>query len=237
MGYRPPPGLVYAIARPLTRSLRVHSFGLDHLRTAARMSPTGTTVICLWHQNLLLALAPASLGLRLAALASLSGDGAIIADYLERIGVHPVRGSSARGGARAAKELTQALGDGYHLVIAIDGPRGPYKQVKTGTLEFARRQGVPLVPLGVRATGEWRMHSWDRFRVPLPRAHVAMVFGAPVTYPPGEPDADTLAARCREFSLAINQCEARAADHVGRADRWPVARHLAWLRRGARTEP
>jgi len=230
MGYKPPPGLVYGIARPLTASLRVHTFGRDHFRAAALASPTRSVVLCLWHQNLLMALAPAHT-LRLAALASLSGDGAIIADFLERIGIRAVRGSSARGGARAAKELSEVLHDRYHLCIAIDGPRGPFRQAKAGTLEMARRQGVPLVPMGVRATREISLHSWDRFRLPLPRAHVAIVFGPAIWYPPEEPDAATLAARVKQVSQAINSADAQASAHAGRRDLWPVARYLKWLGR------
>jgi len=57
-----------------------------------------------------------------------------------------------------------ALRDGYQLAIAVDGPRGPFKRAKTGPLEMARRNRIPLVPIAVRATRELTLkRSWDRF--------------------------------------------------------------------------
>jgi lysophospholipid acyltransferase (LPLAT)-like uncharacterized protein len=229
MRLRPSPDLVYALAAPLVRSLRTHLYGADHVRQAARMSPTGTAIFCLWHQSLMEVLAPHQC-FRVAALASLSGDGQIIADYMKRVGVRPVRGSSARGGAHAAKELIEALRSGYQLAIAIDGPRGPFKQAKSGPLEVARRYGVPVVPIGVRATRELRLRrSWDRFRVPLPRAHLAVVYGEPIVYPPSEPTAAELEERRRDITRRLHQCESRAARIVGKRDQYPVPRFLDWL--------
>jgi len=82
--------------------LRFHLYGSANVLRAARMSPTGTAVFCLWHQSLFAILAPHQ-GFKVAALASLSGDGQIIADYMRRVGVRPVRGSSARGGVHARR--------------------------------------------------------------------------------------------------------------------------------------
>jgi lysophospholipid acyltransferase (LPLAT)-like uncharacterized protein len=230
VGYKPPPDLVHALASRLTKSLRARVFGTDHIRRAARMSSTGTAIFCLWHQSLIGVLAPHRF-MRVAALASLSGDGEIIADYLRRTGIRPVRGSSARGGVNAAKELIGALRDGYQLAIAIDGPRGPFKQAKSGPLEVARRYGVPVVPIGVRASRELSLRrSWDRFRIPLPGAHVAVVYGEPLLFPPHEPSAAELEERRRQVSMMINDLEARASRLVGKRDVSPAPQFLRWLR-------
>ncbi|MBA2479153.1 MAG: DUF374 domain-containing protein [Planctomycetes bacterium] len=231
MRLRPSPDLVYALAAPLVRSLRSHLYGVEHLRRASRMSPTGTAIFCLWHQSLMSVLGPHQ-GFHVAALASLSGDGQIIADYMARVGVKAVRGSSARGGAHAAKELIGALRSGYQLAIAIDGPRGPFKQAKTGPLEVARRYGVPVVPIGVRATRELHLRrSWDRFRIPLPRAHLAVVYGEPVVYPTHEPTPAELEERRRDITRRLHAVEERATRIVGKRDLLPVGRYLSWLMR------
>jgi lysophospholipid acyltransferase (LPLAT)-like uncharacterized protein len=221
MKIRPPAGLIHAVAAGLMGSLRYHHFGVANLRAARRLSPTGAGVFCLWHQSLIPIIGPHG-GMKIAALASLSGDGAIIADILTRMGYRTVRGSSARGGARAAKELMSAIEDGWLLAITCDGPRGPYKQPKSGPVELARRFGLPLVPVAARATRELTFkRSWDRFRVPLPLSHVAVVYGEPVVFPTDEPDPAEIERRRVELGRRLDVLEARASALAGRSDRWP----------------
>lgn len=232
MGWKPSPDLVFAVASRWTGSWTSHRFGTRHFIDAVRASPTRTAVLCLWHHSLmnLVGAFPRHGHLRLAALASLSGDGAIIAEYLERIGIRAVRGSSARGAARGAKAVLEALRDGYHVAIAVDGPRGPARQPKAGALEIARLCGVPLLPVAARATRELRFRSWDRFRLPAPRAHVAFAFGAPFHFPPDEPDAVEVEARRRRVAAALDDLEAGMADAAGQPDRFPLPRLLDWRR-------
>ena len=239
----PPPKLVHALVNGLTRSLHFHRFGTEHLRTAVRLSPTGTIVACHWHQSLLMVLAPhyhfspASLAsLSIAVLVSRSSDGEIMARYLEAIGIRAVRGSSSRGAVAGVREMMTALRDGTHAVLTLDGPRGPFKQIKDGAMEIARRCGVPLVPVAARATRELSFNrSWDHFRVPLPLAHVAVVYGEPIVYPPGDPDPAELARRRRDLAWRMHRLEAQASVHAGQSDAWPLAPDLAWLRTAGET--
>jgi lysophospholipid acyltransferase (LPLAT)-like uncharacterized protein len=229
MRLKPPPILIKHVVRGLTRTLHFHLFGTDHLREAAKMSPTGTFVICHWHQSLLSVLGPHH-HMRVATLASRSRDGEITARYLETIGLRVVRGSSSRGGVDGAKELMRALTEGYHVVLNLDGPRGPFKRVKSGAVEIARRFGVPLVPIAARASCEFSFkRSWDRFRVPLPGSSVAICYGAPMIFSPENPDAATSLARQRVVACAMHNLEAEASRRVGRSDGYPLAKHLAWL--------
>jgi lysophospholipid acyltransferase (LPLAT)-like uncharacterized protein len=230
MRITPSPRLVRALVRGLTRTLRFHLFGTEHLRAAARLSPTGTFVACFWHQSLVAMVGPHE-QLPVAALVSKSRDGEITARYLESMGLRPVRGSSSKGGSSGARELMRALHDGWFAVLILDGPRGPYKEVKSGAIEIARRCGVPLIPMAARATRELSLkRSWDRFRVPLPLSHVAVVYGEAITYPAGEPDDATLLERRRGLARAMHDLEARASRLVGRRDLYPLAPDLAWMR-------
>ena len=225
----PPPKLVHALTWGLTRTLHFHRFGSDHIRAAARLSPTGTFVACHWHQSLLLVLGPHH-HLPVATLASRSADGEIMARYLEAIGITAVRGSSSRGAVAGVRELMTALRDGKQIVLALDGPRGPFKWVKNGAMEIARRCGVPLVPVAARATHELSFNrSWDHFRLPLPLSHVAVVYGEPIIYPAGDPDPAELDRRRRDLAWRMHRLEARASKLAGRADAWPLAPDLAWL--------
>ncbi|HEX3133136.1 MAG TPA: DUF374 domain-containing protein, partial [Planctomycetota bacterium] len=188
----PSPALVRNVVNGLSRTLHVHRFGIDHVRQAILQSPTRTVVFCHWHQSLL-SLATAHRDVKAAALASRSKDGEIISRYLEAIGIRPVRGSSSRGAVAGALELMRVLHEGYHIILIVDGSRGPFKQVKDGAMEIARRHGVPLIPAAIRASREFCFkRSWDQFRVPVPGSHLAVHYGAPMWFrgTSSEPDRD-----------------------------------------------
>jgi lysophospholipid acyltransferase (LPLAT)-like uncharacterized protein len=233
MGWKPSADLVHVVASTWTRDWTYHRYGSVQLSAAIRASPTRTVVFALWHHSLLSLVGgfPAHGHLKVAALASLSGDGAIIANYLDRIGIRTVRGSSSRGAAQGAKAVLEALRDGYHVAIAVDGPRGPARQPKLGVLELARICGVPIVPVASRASRELRFRSWDRFRLPWPRAHLAWAFGAPLSFTQEfVPGAAVLAARQRQLATALDDLEASMATRIGARDRYPAGRLLDWRR-------
>jgi hypothetical protein len=235
MRWKPPPELVHALGTRLAGSLRYRAVGLDHVREGMRSSPTGSVVFCLWHQSLF-ALLGAHHGQHVAALASLSGDGTIMAEYLARIGLRPVRGSSSRGGLKAARELMGAVTEGWHAAITVDGPRGPYKEVKPGPFEIARRTGAPIIPVGVRASGEISFkRAWDRFRLPLPGARVAVVYGEAMALPAEYPTPEDLARRRVDLARRLHDLESRAGALVGRPLQGPPRDCLRWMRqpRGA----
>ncbi|MBA3685309.1 MAG: lysophospholipid acyltransferase family protein [Planctomycetes bacterium] len=228
MKFEPPPGLVAALGDRLTATWRYRCEGGDHLRAAIAASPTRSVVFCLWHQSLF-QLIGRHHGQRIAALTSLSRDGTIIARYLERIGLRPIRGSSIRGGLKAARELIKAVQEGWHAAITVDGPRGPFKEVKAGPFEIARRSGAPIVPVAVRASHAWTFkRSWDHFRLPLPGARVAIVYGAPMVVPPEYPDSATQMGLRQLLARRLHLLESQASARVGQRHDVPAA-SLAWM--------
>jgi len=214
----------------LTNSWTYHLFGTEHLRRAVRASPSRTVMLVLWHQDLLLlAGAVRGNGMRLAALVSRSGDGTLIAHHLEQRGVATVRGSSRKGAVSAARGLLEVGAQGRHLCIAIDGPIGPAKQTRTGPLEIARNLGLPVVPMAARATRELLLPTWDRGRIPWPRAHVAVNFGEALHLTPDDRSEARLEDLRRALARRLLALGAEAADHCGRPDRDPPARWTRWL--------
>jgi lysophospholipid acyltransferase (LPLAT)-like uncharacterized protein len=232
----PSPALVAAVINGLGRTLQVQRFDAHHVSDGIRSSPTRSIVFCHWHQSLL-PLVITHRNVRAAALGSRSRDGEIIAGYLKAIGIRPVRGSSSRGAAAGALELMRVLQDGYNIVLTVDGPRGPFKQVKDGALEIARRHGVPIIPVAVRATHEFCFkRSWDQFRVPLPGSRLVVGYGAPLRLD-GDDSADARAHNRRRLARILHDLEAKAAHRLGRGDRYPHPRHLAWLDAPGDTAP
>jgi hypothetical protein len=113
---------------------------------------------------------------------------------------------------------------------SIDGPRGPFKQPQPGIIDLARRAGVPILPVACRGSREFAVRAaWDRVRIPLPRAHVAICYGEPILFPPDEPDAGAHRERQRRLAIVLHTLEREAADRAGQPFRDPVAADCAWL--------
>jgi lysophospholipid acyltransferase (LPLAT)-like uncharacterized protein len=132
---------------------------------------------------------------RLAALCSASRDGAFLAAILERLGVHPVRGSSSRRGPQGLLELSSCAERGYDLAITPDGPRGPCYVVQEGIMGLAQITGLPIIPASYNLTWKIRPKSWDRFQIPLPFSRCEVLLGTPVRVPREASDDEREALR------------------------------------------
>jgi lysophospholipid acyltransferase (LPLAT)-like uncharacterized protein len=136
-------------------------------------------IYAVWHGQILLL--PLLYGRRaVCVLASRSRDGELLTRYVGRFGIEAVRGSSTRGGAAALRHLARSLEEGREVVVVPDGPRGPAEVVKPGIVGLARLSGAAIVPVAVGASSEWRLGSWDGFRIPRPFARCVARFGEPI---------------------------------------------------------
>lgn len=164
-------------ARMLTLLLRVLSATWRFRETippecAPVLDGRARGVVAFWHGKML----PVWYrfrGPRAGALVSMSRDGALLADYLERgLGYGEViRGSSSRSGGEALREMVELLGERTCL-ITPDGPRGPLHRAKPGALIAASRAGVPLVLAGWECRRVTVLRSWDRMEIPHPFARI-----------------------------------------------------------------
>ncbi len=83
---------------------------------------------------------------------------------LYRIRTVPVR--SDAGSTRALETL---LNQGYHIALALDGPRGPAGVIRPGALYLARKTGRPIICVNIRIERSFRFRRrWDRLEIPLP---------------------------------------------------------------------
>jgi lysophospholipid acyltransferase (LPLAT)-like uncharacterized protein len=134
-----------------------------------------------WHENMLLPAQRYS-GLDICVLVSRHADGELIAGVCRRLGFGLVRGSTARGGVGAVRQLIQA-GRRTHLAVTPDGPRGPRRTAQPGVLYLASQLDIPIVPVGLGYQRCWRLGSWDRFVVPQPFSAATCVVGLPLRVP------------------------------------------------------
>lgn len=125
-------------------------------------------------------------------LISLSEDGELVSQIAIEFGMNPVRGSSSRGGARAFLALVNTIKeDNSEVLITADGPKGPSRQIKDGTIRLAQKTNAVIVPICWHASREKVfVKTWDRFKIPLPFSKITYAYGEPVVIPVKAPRED-----------------------------------------------
>jgi lysophospholipid acyltransferase (LPLAT)-like uncharacterized protein len=183
--------LLYKIAAPMALSLMrmvvgwcrvVRIIGAEHVTSALRAAPSFIPVY--WHQHQLFCAKHLfdlrDAGVKPGLLISPSVDGEFGALIVRRLGGEVIRGSSTYTGARALRDIYQALvQEGISPVIAPDGPRGPPWKFKPGALLLAQLSQRPIVPMSYCASRAWHA-GWDSFVIPKIGARVVIAVGEPV---------------------------------------------------------
>ena len=142
-----------------------------------------------WHENLFATscVYPRFISNRkIALMVSASKDGSLGVEFMRRIGMNAVRGSSSRRGATALLEMTSLLAKKMDVALIPDGPRGPRHQMKPGLILLAQKTGVPIVLIDVKLSRCYRLKSWDRFAIPWPFSIVDVRFREPISIAPTE---------------------------------------------------
>ncbi len=120
-----------------------------------------------------------------------------------------IRGSTGRGGVRAAVEAIRVLKAGQTLAMTPDGPRGPSGVVQGGVMLMAQRSGAALVPVGISSFPRILAGSWDKYLVPYPFGRAAVVFGDPI-YVPKDATEDEVEAIRVQFETKLHEIETKA---------------------------
>lgn len=198
--------LGYALARAIGSTVRLHVEGWEQIEQHRREG-TGAVMVS-WHGRTLI---PANFmrGMGILAMISLSRDGDIQNEIFTRFGFRTLRGSTSRGGVRAALEAAREVKKGAILAFTPDGPRGPSGKFQPGALLIAQKAGAPIYPAGISAYPRILLPTWDRYLVPLPFARGAFLIGSPV-WVPADADKDDFAQLAEQLEQAINALEARA---------------------------
>jgi len=176
------PPLVALLIKLLMLSCRVVKVeGLEKYRETISRS-RGKAVCATWHQRMSYHFH--YFGSRhVTMMISRSRDGEYAARTAACLGFKNVRGSSTQGGSKALKELVQRIKEGEFVGMLADGPQGPARLAKMGSLVIARDAEVPLIPVLWGADRCWIFNSWDRYLVPKPFARVVIFYAEPIWIP------------------------------------------------------
>ncbi len=192
------PRLIYLVHKLLALTVRWEFVGE---RYKAGDAPY---ILSFWHARILM-MPFAYKGWDGSMLISEHKDGAYIADAVELMGIKSSRGSSTRGGARALLEMIKIARTGRSLGITPDGPKGPREVVQPGTVQLAKKSGLPLRAVCYATKRHKRANSWDRFYIPLPFTRGVFVIGEPV-YADSDDDDENL----HRFQQAMDQAQVTA---------------------------
>ena len=163
----------------------------------------GKAVYATWHQRI----AYHYLHLRnrnVTIMISQSRDGEYVSKIARCLGFKSVRGSSTRGGRKALEELAQRISQGESAGMLADGPLGPARVAKMGSVVMARNAQIPLIPVVWGADRCWVFNSWDRQLIPKPFARGVIYFAEPI-WIPRSTQREELEAYRRLFEDRLNQ--------------------------------
>lgn len=200
--------LVYGIARFIGMTVRLKLVGYDRFQAME-----GGRIFAGWHGRTLLG-AHLFRGHGVWTIISHSRDGEMQARIFERFGFQIIRGSTGRGGVRAAVESIRILRRGGTMAFTPDGPRGPSGVVQDGIMVMAQKSGAALVPVGVAARPCYRAPTWDRYLVPIPFGRAIMIFGEPM-YVGHEDTPDEVEAVRQAFEQEMRRLEDEAERAIG----------------------
>jgi lysophospholipid acyltransferase (LPLAT)-like uncharacterized protein len=161
-----------------------------------RFRPDVPVILALWHGQHFVTAFGHQAEYRSKVLISRHRDGEINAIAAERLGLGTIRGSGnhggrfdQKGGVAAFQSMTQALREGYNVILTADVPKVS-RVAGLGIVMLARASGRPIFPVAFAASRRFQLNNWDRTTINLPFSRGAAVIGEPVRVPE---DADNAA--------------------------------------------
>jgi lysophospholipid acyltransferase (LPLAT)-like uncharacterized protein len=132
----------------------------------ACLEKDGSVIYASWHQRFFPGVTFFAMRRPIAILISQRRDGEFAARIVDILGWRAVRGSSHRGGHEGLEQLKALSRKGYKIGHIVDGPKGPFGEIKPGLLRIAQVSGLGIVPTITSSERRWAFRSWDRFMVP-----------------------------------------------------------------------
>jgi len=202
------------VFRQLAKTLR-YELIMDEPGLDPSASPEEPFIYALWHDQILPPLARHTLTRPpVAALVSRHQDGSYLVEFMKHSGIRAVRGSSARGGDQALRELLDVPAD-HQIFITPDGPRGPHHQLKAGPTYLASRSGRRIVPVVTAVPGCWyKRGSWTGLQIPKPFSRVYFRLGRPMSVPP-HLERDELSQYTARLQTQLEELERDLAQRLG----------------------
>ena len=107
--------------------------------------------------------------------------------------------------------LTILKTPGNVVAITPDGPQGPAKNPKAGTISAAQKTGAVVVPAAGQSTKRWSFKNWDTFYLAKPFGKIVQIYGEPLMFDKTDNFDDCI----HKLEEKLNQLEKEARRRVG----------------------
>ncbi len=208
------PFLAYLYVRFLRATMRLAWDGREILERLRREH--GSYILAFWHGRFVM-MPYVYPGGRMSILVSRHRDAQRLGRLLRHFGFEVVVGSSTRGGAAGLRAMLRAVREGSDLAVAIDGPKGPRRVAKPGTVAAAKLTGLPVVPVTFSTSAGRRLGSWDRTLLPRPFSRGLFLYGEPIVVPRDADDAEQ-----ERLRLRLESCLGALTDEADRRSGFPA---------------
>jgi lysophospholipid acyltransferase (LPLAT)-like uncharacterized protein len=168
------------LLRVLYGSCRWNVTGFQYVEDL--LNKNSSFIIAYWHGNLFIPY------LKLAKyhfhiLAGFHRDAELGVGIGEKLGWKFLRGSSSQKGGEVFQQIVEFLSKPDNVfAITPDGPKGPAKIPKPGTVRAAQKIGVPIIPAAGRSRRSWGFTNWDTFHITKPFTRIELKFGEPLYF-------------------------------------------------------
>ena len=138
-------------------------------------------MLCFWHCDLVfVARYFKNSPLNVYGVSSTHLDSQIMAKLLLFWKIKLIRGSSTRGWANVIKNIIKLSYDSSSIVaISNDGPQGPPRVAKGGSLSAAQKYNFQIISVSVVSSKFWKLKTWDQTLIPKPFSIISLKFSAP----------------------------------------------------------
>jgi lysophospholipid acyltransferase (LPLAT)-like uncharacterized protein len=198
----------YLLIRLICRTLRFEVEGWEHHEAITRDGKL--PIYNFWHDRIF-STTYWWRRRRIVVMTSQSFDGEYIARFIQRFGYGAVRGSSTRGGVGAVVQMARLMRAGCPTAFTIDGPKGPPRVAKLGSVLLAKKTGHPVLPVTMTLHRYRTVPSWDSFQIPIPFTRARVFVAAPI-YVPADADEAELQARRDELQGALEELDRRGQE-------------------------
>lgn len=201
--------LVYKLFRVLERMIEVRNVNYPEQENKV--------IFAMWHSDQCsLHGIPFEKRKNVNILISKSADGEIIARVVHKWGFSTVRGSKDRdgrkkGGMRATMEMIDRVNEGQNVAIMVDGPVGPYHDIKNGVIKVAKHTGGAIIPMIWYSPSKTllKLPTWDKFRIPMGFTKIVNLYGEPIYVPENSTPEDDKRIK-EQLKQALLDLEAKA---------------------------
>ena len=136
-------------------------------------------MLCVWHGRLLFPSWYIRFHAKIHIVSSRHPDSEILGRILKKWGYKLIKGSTKKGGLKVIKEMTKVFNNGGMIAVTNDGPKGPPKIAKSGSLNLAIKKNVNIITVTGSASKFWELNSWDKSLLPKPFGKIQLIISEP----------------------------------------------------------